>query len=163
MVKSKPELKDALKRAFKDVSHPGRKIGDLEVRREWTKKQRDEVTIRDVNTGLSFFSDEALKYFLPPFLTIILDYPDEVDHWRIIGDLHQYDHIRLRHNKLCENFSEEQRQVLVDFFDNYIEIAIPSEEEIADLTTSLQKMARENSAKRIQVLWELRQYWEKCG
>lgn len=165
MSKTKVELIDKISRAFKNVEHPGRKIGDLEELRKWTKLKRKDVAVEDVNVGITFFSHKGLQYFLPVFLINILNHPDKVDHPRIISNLREYDRVPPRPNrKLCESFTEEQRQIIVEFLEYYEQhlVVLPSEDEMKDWSVSLKNMAKQRYVRRIEENKEMREYWMYC-
>lgn len=160
MSQTKTELINKIVKAFKNVPHPGRKIGDLEELRKWTKLKRDDVTFEDANESIIFFSHKALHYFLPAFLIHILNHPDKVDHYRIISNLREYDGVPPRPNpKLCESFSEEQRQIIVEFLEYYQQqfIVLPSEDEIANWSIALK-----NYNSRIEENEKMKEYWMYC-
>ena len=120
---------DAIRAAFADVPYPGdnnitrcpyhcrtcREIADFFKGKTWEGHALEDL--RDHHTALSLFTPEAFHYFLPAFMLGSLDSPDKINllpdairyHFEFNLDHRDYFSVHLT------RFSEEQRQVIIDF------------------------------------------------
>ncbi len=163
MATTKIEMTHKVIQAFKRVPHPGRKIGDLEELRKWTKMKWQNVTAADINAAgeLVFFSNNAVQYFMPAFLIAILEQPSKINCLTIIKQLGELNQKSTQ--RLCETFTNEQKQVIIEFLrfheESYMQ---PSEEEMDDWTQARRQYTREYYTSYINQVRQTRKTWEQC-
>ncbi len=144
----KTELVKRIKKAFKDVSYPGRKIGDKEELRDFLGKTWKDLTPADLNRNdtLIYFNKAGLQYYLPFYLTMVLTNPDKVSsnvREAIVRELGY----KLIDENLCEYFTKEQQNVILDFFERY--------ESIFPLLSPVDKSRRQ--------IEQAINYWRTCS
>lgn len=163
------ELIEKIKLAFDKVEHPHQLIGDLEelghlVDRSWDSLSLDEINATE---GLTFFSREGLGYFLPAYLVTILKNPNMISDLlknRVIRDLSQFDVVwGTWSGKLCEIFTSEQKEVIIEFLENF-DILVPliSKIDTTSMTPSEREIFQIRKADRDLLLKQATEYWKAC-
>jgi hypothetical protein len=152
--------------AFAESKYPIGSIGDsIELNRIINKNWR-EVRLDDINGNNSFasFSKQGLRYFLPSYITLTLTNFESMStnvHHMLVHDLGKLDEIifRDRKEKFCELFTDQQRNIIVEFLKSYQEMfPLPSE----NLSSIEVYLTSEWQNQQKISLEEAIKYWEGC-
>jgi hypothetical protein len=170
------DLIETIKRAFVGVEHPGRSLGNLEELHYLVDKGWEDMSLKDIvaSEGLGFFSRKGLHYFLPAYLIAILKHPDQLDaavREQIMFHFAHYDTLRgvppawwtAPSEKLYERFTQEQKQVIIEFLEWY-DIQFPSwtEEFINSFSEYEKKVYNSFKFPRHKVTRTALDYWKEC-
>lgn len=121
-------LRKEIRSAFKNVTPPGKKIGGGSMEEYATFKDAswDDISLNDVLALGSFtlFWPKALRYFLPHFMDLAIQYKhQDIIEW-LLDVLANYDTIwanypgiwgKSKRRSLRAFFSEQQQEVIVRF------------------------------------------------
>ena len=152
------KLVKQIENAFADTPYPGKNIGDDgEVGRFIGKRWKD-VTREDINSNdhLSFFTLDALRYYLPAYLIGVLRNPDLRLDIRLALIKFFDPGEDWKSNKpelLSKIFSEPEKAAIRSFFENYKQLFLLSKDEPF---SSVEKKRREALARTIE-------YWQYYG
>jgi hypothetical protein len=161
-------LAQKIRKAFKGVKPPGRKIGDKDELRDWLGKTWKDVAIKDINSNstLIFFSFQGVQYYLPIYLITFLEQSAKISHGvidDIIRDLGGYDEIPPQATRrLCEFFTDAQKEVILEFLEHYEELFPPQEIKIEAMSRGLQNLAKQKKAERDRQRQQAIAYWSEC-
>lgn len=118
-------LKATIKSAFRDTPYPGSEYTDISAT-EYDDEgvydyfvgsdqfEHPATDLRRNSVALSFFTDEAFRYWLPAFMIAELDDPEEAD--VIAGSIAYHLSDARGAHCLILKFSENERSVIKDFF-----------------------------------------------
>jgi hypothetical protein len=162
-------LAQKIKQAFKKVKLPERKhLGELEELPDWVGKTRDEVRLDDLkyHPDLIWFSRKALHYYLPVIFTMMLESPERISsNFRdeLIIDISRFDEHRNPNRpfpKVCESFTDEQKDLVIEFLERYEEFfppELPSNLPHGHLGSAKNRLIKNHAALERAI-----QYWKGC-
>jgi hypothetical protein len=157
------ELKQKIITAFRNVKHPGKKVGGAvgDDSEPFRSKRWDEITRGDMalmSVGVGWMSPEWLHYFIPSYLTYIIFHTDDyLIAEYLINALATYD--EQRRTKLCSKFTKQQKDVIIEvllliptLFPNAFKTAYPNDARLSAIVET----RKANFAKALA-------YWQACN
>lgn len=161
------ELIPKIRKAFKNVPFPGKKIGESIDISMFVGKTWEAITFNDVNSvyNLFPFTDEAFHYYLPAFILIALQNGKKLNPLVFSGLIRELGSGGLPYRsktKICKMFSKNQRELFIQFleicsdlypFPEIRQNALKSE-------MDLWKEAKQDLQKQINHAIE---YWKTCS
>lgn len=165
------ELAERIKRAFTNVKPQSKYPGDLQALRYLVTEKQEITTPKDAQMikDLILFTHQDHHYHLPIKMIALLTHPEQVNETTRRGVIRtcqgDTDTIfGVSAGRLCDYFTQDQRQVVIEFLENYHDLVPPhSEADVNSLSDSDRERYEWWQSKRDQFIQKALKYWRECS